>query len=155
MRSSPAPRVLLVASNGGHLNHLLRLRPWWSQRLRTWVTFDRPDARSVLVGEDVRWACHPTTRNLPNLLRNLALAHRMLRGEDYDVVVSTGAGVAFPFFLVALLRGIPTVYLEVYDRIDQATLTGRLCHPISSLFLVQWPDQLALYPRARLVGPLF
>ena len=50
---------------------------------------------------------------------------------------------------------IKTVYLEVYDRIDSATLTGRLCRPLSSLFLVQWEEQQRLYPGARVIGGLF
>ena len=72
-----------------------------------------------------------------------------------DVVVSDGAGVAFPFFIVARLLRIPTVYLEVYDRIDSPTLTGRLCRPLSSLFLVQWEEQSRFYPGARVIGGLF
>jgi len=71
------------------------------------------------------------------------------------VVVSDGAAVAFPFFLVARLLRIPTVYLEVYDRIDSPTLTGRLCRPFASLFLVQWEEQCRFYPGARVIGGLF
>jgi UDP-N-acetylglucosamine:LPS N-acetylglucosamine transferase len=70
------------------------------------------------------------------------------------VVVSTGAGVALPFFIAARLRGIPTVYVEVYDRIDSRTLTGRLCRPLTSLFCVQWEEQLGLYRNAQLIGEL-
>ena len=71
------------------------------------------------------------------------------------MVISNGAGVAFPFFLAARARGIPTVYLEVYDRIDSRTLTGRLCEPFTDRFLVQWPEQQALYANSQLVGPLY
>jgi Oligosaccharide biosynthesis protein Alg14 like len=47
---------------------------------------------------------------------------------------------------------IPTIYLEVYDRIDGPTLTGRLCRPVASLFCVQWPEQLDYYRGSELVG---
>jgi hypothetical protein len=70
------------------------------------------------------------------------------------VIVSDGAGVAFPFFVVAKLHRVKTVYLEVYDRIDSRTLTGRLCYPITDLFCVQWEEQRTLYPRAELIGTL-
>ena len=89
-----------------------------------------PRRESLLDGEDVVWAHYPTTRNLKNLLRNAALALRVLRRRDVEVVVTTGAGVALPFVALARLRGIPTVYIEVYDRIDTATLTARLCRPV-------------------------
>src|SRR5690606_27217113 len=134
-------KVLLVGSNGGHLTQLLALEAWWRERDRTWVTFDTEDARSKLRGERVHWAYHPTTRNIPNLLRNFVLAFSVLRRTRPDVVVSTGAGVALPFFVLAWLRRIPTVYLEVYDRLDTATLTGRLCRPFTTLFCVQWEEQ--------------
>ncbi len=148
------PHVLLVGSAGGHLAQLVRHQPWTDGCIRTWVTFDKPDARSLLEGETVLWAHHPTTRNIPNLLRNTALSVRQMVRLRPDMVVSSGAGVALPFFVLARLMRIPTVYVEVFDRIDSRTLTGRLCRPLSSRFLVQWPEQQALYPGSVLIGPL-
>jgi UDP-N-acetylglucosamine:LPS N-acetylglucosamine transferase len=149
------PKAMLVCSSGGHLLQLHRLKPWWIKRERVWVTFDMPDSRSLLAGEEVRWAYHPTTRNAVNLVRNLGLAWRLLRRDRPGVVVSTGAAVAFPFFLVARLLGIKTVYVEVYDRIDVPTLTGRLCHPLASRFLLQWEAQKRFYRRGQVIGRLF
>src|ERR1043165_4131897 len=85
--------VLLVGSSGGHLAQLLALRAWWSDRDRAWVTFPTQDAKSQLHGERVVWAYHPTTRNIPNLMRNTGLAFRLLRKEKPSVILSTGAGV--------------------------------------------------------------
>ena len=143
---------MFVASNGGHLAQLLQLEPWWRDHRRTWVTFDKPDARSTLVGETVVYAHHPTTRHVGNLVRNAALARRVVAEHRPDVVISTGAGVALPFFVAARARGVPTVYLEVYDRVDSTTMTGRLCRPFSTAFCVQWPDQQSLYEGSELVG---
>jgi UDP-N-acetylglucosamine:LPS N-acetylglucosamine transferase len=89
-----------------------------------------------------------------NAIRNLRLAVRVLRAERADVVISDGAGVAFPFFLIAKVLGVRTVYLEVYDRITRPTLTGRLCYRITSLFLLQWPEQARHYPRGQVIGCL-
>ena len=144
--------LLLVCSSGGHLAQLAALGPWMSRHRRHWVCFDTPDAVSVLRDERVTWAHHPTTRNLPNLLRNFVLAWALLTRERPDVVLSTGAGTALPFFVVARLRGIPTVYLEVYDRMDTPTLTGRLCRPFTDRMLVQWDEQARLYRDAEVVG---
>lgn len=153
MREDPQ-HALLVASSGGHLAQLLALRPWWQDRRRTWVTFGTEDARSQLDDEQAAWAHHPTTRNIPNLVRNFILAVRVMRRDRPDVVVSTGAAVAFPFFIVAKVMRVPTVYIEVYDRLDSPTLTGRLCRPITDLFCVQWEEQTRFYPRAQVIGSL-
>lgn len=147
-------RVLLVCSSGGHLAQLIALRPWWERHDRVWVTFDTPDARSLLGGERVIWAHSPTTRNIPNLIRNLGVASRVLHGYRPEVVVSDGAGVAFPFFLLGWLYGAKRVYVEVCDRIDTATLTGRLCYPLSDLFLLQWEEQKKLFPQGIVIGRL-
>lgn len=148
-------RVLFACSSGGHLAQLMQLREWWSGHERHWVTFDTPDARSKLAGEHVTWAHHPTTRNVPNLLRNARLARRLLSEQRPDLVVSTGAGVAVPFFWMARAFGASTIYLEVFDRVDSRTLTGRLCRPASDLFLVQWPEQQALYRDSVLLGTVW
>jgi beta-1,4-N-acetylglucosaminyltransferase len=153
-RPRAAPRVLLVCSSGGHLTQLYNLRPWWEPLERTWVTFEKPDATSLLAGERTIWAYHPTTRNAWNLLRNTTLALRTIRRVRPDLIVSTGAGVAFPFFLLGKLYGAKTIYLEVFDRVDSATMTGRLCYPISDRFLLQWEEQKAMYPKGEVVGPL-
>lgn len=153
-RSSDAPRVLLVCSSGGHLAQLHELRAWWGQLDRTWITFDTMDATSLLEDEQVVWAYHPTTRNLWNLVRNFVLAWRTIGRLRPSIIVSTGAAVAFPFFLVGRLRAVRTVYIEVFDRIDSATLTGRLCYPLSDRFLLQWDEQRAIYPKGDVIGPL-
>ncbi len=146
--------VLLVGSAGGHLAQLVALRSWWTARRRTWVTFDTADARSRLADEDMIVAHHPTTRHIPNLLRNTVLALRVVWGRRPDLIVSTGAGVALPFFLVGRLLGVPTAYIEVVDRIASRTVTGKMCYRLANRFVVQWPEQQRLYPGAAVIGPL-
>lgn len=146
--------VLMVSTQGGHLAQLLVLRSWWAERERVWVCPETPDVVDRLSDERVIMSYSPTTRSVVNLIRNFALAARVIRRERPSLVVSAGAGVAVPFFVVAWLRHIPTVFIEVYDRVDTPTMTGRLCGPFTTRRIVQWPSQLAFYPDAHLVGPL-
>ena len=46
-------KVCLVGSSGGYLTHLYMLKPFWKDKNRFWVTFDKEDARSLLEGEKV------------------------------------------------------------------------------------------------------
>jgi len=148
-------RVLLVSSSGGHLAQLMCLRPWWEKHDRHWVTFDTADAVAKLEGEDVTWAHHPTTRSLVNLARNSVQAQQVLDRYRPDVVVSTGAAVAVPYFWLRRRRRTSAVYLEVYDRVETRTMTGQLCRPASDLFLVQWPEQQHLYRSSVVLGGLW
>ncbi|MEQ1564926.1 MAG: UDP-N-acetylglucosamine--LPS N-acetylglucosamine transferase [Myxococcota bacterium] len=145
-------KALLVASSGGHLQQLVWMRPWWSAHERTWVTFDTPDAAGMLAGEQVVHAWHPTNRSARNLVRNTLLARRVLSRFRPDVVVSTGAAVAVPFFALAAAHGARTVFVEPYDRIDGPSLTGRLVAPLTDLIVLQRREQLAFHPRGVWLG---
>ncbi len=145
--------MLIVCSSGGHLAQLHCLDAWWRQHERTWVTFDKADARSLLAGERVVWGHHPTNRNVKNLVRNSFLALKVLARERPDVIVSNGAGLAVPFFwLGKIVFGASTVYVEVYDRVDSPTLTARLVRPVLDRMVVQWEEQRAFYPEGAFLG---
>jgi UDP-N-acetylglucosamine:LPS N-acetylglucosamine transferase len=146
--------VLMVSTQGGHLAQLLILEDWWGAHERVWVCPQTPDVLDRLADERVIPSYSPTTRSLPNLVRNFVLAARVLLRERPSIVVSAGAGVAVPFFLLAWVLRVPTVFIEVYDRVDSPTLTGRLCGPFTTRRIVQWEEQLGFYPDALLVGPL-
>ena len=53
MKKKDEIKVCLVGSSGGHLTHLYMLKPFWKDKNRFWVTFDKEDARSLLEGEKV------------------------------------------------------------------------------------------------------
>jgi hypothetical protein len=146
--------IVFACSAGGHLAQLLQLRPWYDQHERTWVTFELPDAVSLLGDEQVVWAHHPTTRNIPNLIKNTWLAWRVLRQARPTVVVSSGAAIAVPFFWIGKLLRIKTVYVEVIDRIDTRTMTARLCSPVTDLVVAQDEVQRALFPGCHVIGRL-
>ena len=132
--------VLLVCSSGGHLLQLLELRPAWEEFDRVWIAFDKSDTRSLLADERVIHAHGPTNRNLPNLLRNILLAARVISRERPSAILTTGAGLAVPFAWVGRLRGVPTVYVESFTRIDELSLSARMIAPVASRVYVQWPE---------------
>ena len=147
-------RLLLVASSGGHLTTLYGLKPWWERHDRRWVSFDKAHSRSLLAGERVAWAYHPTTRNIPNAARNLRLAGRLLDSFRPDVVITAGAGVGVPFVLAGRAKGCTTVFVEAFERVESPSLSGRLCSPFVDLMAIQLEEQRRFYPRGRLIGPV-
>ncbi len=126
----------------------------WSGRERLWVTFDRTDAHTLLAGERVVLAHHPTNRSVTNLVRNLVLAVRVIGRARPGVMVTTGAGVAVPFAWIARIRGAKVVYVESLTRTDGLSLSGRLIKPVADRFYVQWPE-LAERVGARHAGQVF
>jgi beta-1,4-N-acetylglucosaminyltransferase len=154
----PAPiqwrqmRVLLVCSPGGHLQQMLALEPAWRGNERAWVTLPGADVGSLLSGEEVTLAHSPTNRSIKNLVRNTALAWRVLRRQRPEAVLSTGAGLAVPFFLIGRLLGVRLVYVESVTRTESLSLSGRLVYPLASRFFVQWPRVAERFRRAEYAG---
>lgn len=148
-------KVCMVCSSGGHLTHLYMLKPFWQDKERFWVTFDKMDAKSLLQGETLYPCYYPTNRNLKNLIKNTILAWKVLRKEKPDLIISSGAAVAVPFFYLGKLFGAKTVYIEVFDRIDASTLTGKLVYPVTDKFIVQWEEMKQVYPKAVNLGSIF
>lgn len=89
------------------------------------------------------------------MVKNSFLAIKVLKKERPDVIISSGAAVAVPFFYIGKLFGAKTVYIEVFDRIDKPTVTGKLVYPITDKFIVQWEEMKKVYPKAINLGSIF
>jgi len=144
--------VLLVCSPGGHLQQMLALKPAWDGMRRAWVTLPGADVEVLLADEPTTLGHGPTNRSLKNMLRNAGLAWRLLHHHRPDAILSTGAGLAVPFFLVGRLLGITCVYVESVTRTESLSLTGRMVYPLANRFFVQWPALAARYDRATYAG---
>lgn len=148
-------KVCLVGSSGGHLTHLYMLKPFWKKYDRFFVTFDKEDARSLLKDEKVYNCYYPTNRSIKALIINTRLAWKILKNEKPDLIVSSGAAVAVPFFWLGKLIGCKTIYVEVFDRIDKPTITGRLVYPVTDTFIVEWEEMKKVYKKAINLGSIF
>ena len=148
-------KVCLVGSSGGHLTHLYMLKPFWKDKEHFWVTFDKKDARSLLEGEKMYPCYYPTNRSLRALVKNTKIAWTVLHKEKPDLIVSCGAAVAVPLFYIGKMMCAKLVYIEVFDRIDKPTMTGKMVYPIVDKFVVQWEEQKKVYPKAINLGSIF
>jgi hypothetical protein len=153
-RRSARAATLLVASSGGHLSQLYELRHGWPPEDRLWVTFPTPDARELLAGERIVYAHHPTNRHIPNLARNAMLAARLVQRVQPSLMVTTGAGVALPFAYAARAFGVPVIYVEGLGRVEDLSLSARMCAPVISRLFVQWPELAERHPKAEYAGTL-
>lgn len=155
-RARVAGRTLLVASTGGHLEQLWRLRARMRPALSQveWATFDEAQSRSLLAGEVVHHVPYIPPRGYGEVVRVMPEARRILRQGRFDRVVSTGSGIALAFLPVARALGIRAHYIESAARADGPSLTGRIVSRVpgtqSYSQYRQWADA-----RWRYRGSLF
>ncbi|MBR1797353.1 MAG: UDP-N-acetylglucosamine--LPS N-acetylglucosamine transferase [Clostridiales bacterium] len=149
-------KVCLVCSSGGHLDHLYMLKPFWEDKDHFWATFDKEDAMTMLEGEKRLYPVYyPSNRSIKALIINTFRAIKILKAEKPDLIISSGAAPAVPFFYIGKIMGAKTVFIEVYDRITKGSLTGKLCYRVSDVFIVQWEEMKKVYPKAVCLGSIF
>ena len=71
------------------------------------------------------------------------------------MIISCGAAGAVPCFYIGKMMGAKLVYIEVFDRIDKPTMTGKRGYPIVDKCVVQWEEQKKVYPKAVNLGSIF
>mgnify|MGYP001454533865 CR=1 FL=1 len=149
-------KICIVSSSGGHLIKSFFLRKWWENHDRLWITRDDAISRELLQDEEVLFGFFPEIRNGTNFLRNLFFAIKILGAQKPDLVFSMGAGIAPPFFLVAKILGIKTVFIETFIFRSKPTLSGRIISffKLADVFLVQNKKLKKVYPNAQYWGRL-
>ncbi len=136
--------TLLVSSVGGHLADLYCLLPRLQgiDEDRVWVTFDTPQSRSLLAGEEVVYVDYTGPRDIKNVLRHTLVARRLFRGRHpFSTVVSAGSGVALSFLPIGRARGAACHYIECSARAMDPSVTGRLLSRVPGIHLyAQYED---------------
>ena len=98
---------------------------------------------------------YPTNLSVKALIINTKLAWRVLRKEKPELIISSGAAVAVPFFYLGKLLGAKTIYIEVFDRFNKSTVTGKMVYPVTDKFIVEWEEMKNVYPKAVNLGSIF
>jgi UDP-N-acetylglucosamine--N-acetylmuramyl-(pentapeptide) pyrophosphoryl-undecaprenol N-acetylglucosamine transferase len=91
-----------------------------------WATYDSPQSRSLLAGEECIYVDRAEPRDIMTMLRNARQARKVLGAGKWSAVISTGSVVAVPFLSIARAHGIPSHFIDSAARTDGPSLTGRL-----------------------------
>lgn len=148
-------KIGIITSKGGHLFQIDRLRPFWKKYDLFWVTDRGLDTDHFLNKEKVYFGFFPDSRNMISAIKNIFLAIKILKTERPDVLISAGAGVAVPFFIIGkFLFRKKLIFIETYDFIQYPSLTGKIVYNFVDLFLIQHKIQKKWYPKAKSWGSL-
>jgi len=145
-------KIGLICSHGGHLTQILEMREAFAGHTLFYVTYTSQRAQAL--ADQARVYQIPNIGVNPiRLLYAAWLGWGILRRERPDVLVSTGSEIALPFFYLAWLWRIPTIFIESVSRLTSPSQTGRWVYPVASFFFIQWESLAKVYgPKARYVG---
>ena len=145
---SSRPRVVAVASGGGHWVQLQRLRPAFDRVDVTYITTrsdlraDVPDRPFRLVPEANRWQKW-------NLIRCAVAMSRALAVERPDIVVTTGAAPGYIAIRLGKLLGARTIWIDSVANADELSMSGRRALKRADVYITQWEHL------AKSDGPLY
>jgi beta-1,4-N-acetylglucosaminyltransferase len=147
-------KIGIITSKGGHLVAIRQLISLFNKYPHFWVTFKGEDSEEYLQKEVKYYAYFPESRNIVNAIRNTFLAFKILLKEKPTILISSGAGIAVPFFLVGKVLNMKLIFIETYDYVKYPSLTGKILYNMVDLFLVQHKVQKKWYPKAKYWGSL-
>lgn len=138
MGGSANPKLLAVASTGGHWVQLRRLTPAFDGHEVTWVTTNAGHRSEV--GDDDFHVIEDASRATKLAVIRCALQVLMivirLRPK---VVISTGAAPGYVAIRLAKLFGARTVWIDSVANVEELSLSGRMASATADLCLTQWP----------------
>ncbi|MCP4834251.1 MAG: UDP-N-acetylglucosamine--N-acetylmuramyl-(pentapeptide) pyrophosphoryl-undecaprenol N-acetylglucosamine transferase [Phycisphaera sp.] len=136
------PRILAVASGGGHWVQLLRLRPAFDEARVTYVTVRR-SYESDVPGEDLRVVPDATRWNKFKLLLMAVQLLWIVATIRPDVVISTGAAPGYFAIRFGRWFGARTCWLDSIANAEELSLSGRKIRNHATTVLSQWADVAA------------
>lgn len=136
------PRLLAVASGGGHWIELLRLRPAFAGFDIAYVSmFENyssavPGARLYTVPDASRF-------DKAAFLKVALRAVGIMAKERPHAVVTTGSAPMLLFILLGRMIGARTLWIDSVAQAEEMSSSGRIARRIAHRTVSQWPDVAA------------
>lgn len=149
--------ICVGASAGGHMNQLLRLLEYagdWPSKPSVYIT-TQPELAGKLRKKGKTYVIGECNRHHPfAAVKIIILGFGIMRNDRPDVIITTGSMPIAMVCLVAKLFRKKVVWVDSIANTERFSLSGRLMYVIADLFLTQWPELAAKYPKAEYVGAL-
>lgn len=132
------PKVLAIASGGGHWVQLLRLRPAFEGCDVTYATVrdgyraDVGNANFRLIRDGNRW-------NKIAVLRSALGIFWLVLTLRPDVVISTGAAPGFFGVRFGKWLGARVIWVDSVANAEELSMSGQKAGTFVDLWLTQWP----------------
>lgn len=133
------PRLLALASGGGHWIQLLRLRPAFDGFETSYVSMFESYAPMV---EGSRFYTVPDASrfDIKSFAPVFLKAAKIIAKERPKVIVTTGSAPMLSFILLGRLTGARTLWIDSIANSERMSSSGRLARKLAHKVISQWPD---------------
>ncbi len=131
------PKILAVASGGGHWVQLRRIAPAFEGAEVIYVTVE-PSYRAQVGDAGFRLVVDATRWNKLRLVRMLLQIAWILLRERPDAVVSTGAAPGFFAIRLGKLLGARAMWIDSIANVERLSMSGQKIMRHADRCLTQW-----------------
>ncbi len=152
-------KVMFICSAGGHLTEILKMDKLMKKYNYVLVTEKNKISRNLKNKYNMDFLMYGS-RYYPfkyifvftyNFFKSIYLFFK----HNPDLVFTTGAHTCVVMCYLAKLFKRKVIFVEVFDRIDNPTLSGRMVHKIADTFIVQHEEMLSKYKGSKYIGGIY
>jgi UDP-N-acetylglucosamine:LPS N-acetylglucosamine transferase len=133
------PRVLAVASSGGHWVELKRILPALEGADVAFASVERTYAAEV-PGHRFHWIYDAHRKDKVLTAKAIARLAMIIARERPDVIVTTGSGPGMLAIRLGKLLRVRTVWIESLSSVEEMSMSGKSAKKHADLCLVQWSE---------------
>lgn len=96
----------------------------------------------------------PLYRTIPRWIKSSTESLEVFR-RNYDFVFAAGSNFSIPLSILYKIKGTPLYVVEDIYRLRKPAKTVDLLYRLNATVFLHWDDQLRLYPRGVVTGPIY
>lgn len=135
----PKPKLLALASGGGHWVQLQRLQPAFADFETVYVSMFESYAEQV-AGSRYYIVPDASRFELKSFAPVFLKAVGILARERPKVLVTTGSAPMLVFVLLARFAGVRTLWIDSIANSERLSSSGRVARRIAHCVVSQWPE---------------
>jgi UDP-N-acetylglucosamine:LPS N-acetylglucosamine transferase len=139
MRKTKQPKILAIASGGGHWIQLLRLRPAFAGANVVYASVKKEAEKDIRGSQFFRFPDANRERKIALVMQILRIAWIIVRVRP-QVVVTTGASCGYVAVRLGRLLGKRTLFIDSIANAEKLSLSAQLALRHANLTLTQWPS---------------
>lgn len=151
--------VMFIASTGGHLAEILKVKKLFKKYSYILVTEKNSISINLQNEYNIEFLKLGSKVNIikyiPVCFINIFKSLYLYFKYRPKVIYTTGAHTCVPLCIIGHFFKTKIIFIEVFDRIDNPSLTARIVYKFSDVFIVQHKEMLKVFPKAKYIGSVY
>ncbi len=150
---------MFIASTGGHLAEILKVKKLFKKYSYILVTEKNSISINLQNEYNIEFL---KLGNKVNIIKYIPVCFINIFKSLYlyfkyrpKVIYITGTHTCVPLCIIGHFFKTKIIFIEVFDRIGNPSLTARIVYKFSDVFIVQHKEMLKVFPKAKYIGGVY